>query len=188
MENLNTLCEVIGGDNMLARLVRESNSSTSSTTSCIWTHQFKKEEKVFPITIGLSSDVILKEIQVHCLQVHLNYSQQYTDVVFRIITCLMQTHCFHHLWVWRLEHHFQDWCRVEDSLVLPIRINLIPPTATPPASNSKRVQMWWDISDCISSVLKNQNGLHYREYNSEATLWEISHPEFLHLEVHLCCR
>lgn len=64
---MNNLCEVLGNNFLLSRLVEESNSS-SYNSSFVWTHQFKKDEKEFPITIELSDDVIIKEIQLHCLQ------------------------------------------------------------------------------------------------------------------------
>jgi hypothetical protein len=43
---------------LLSRLVKESNAASFSS-SCVWTHQFKKEEQEFPITISLTSDVIV---------------------------------------------------------------------------------------------------------------------------------
>eukprot|EP01114_Cavostelium_apophysatum_P004652 TRINITY_DN1498_c0_g2_i1.p1 TRINITY_DN1498_c0_g2~~TRINITY_DN1498_c0_g2_i1.p1 ORF type:complete len:1661 (-),score=558.77 TRINITY_DN1498_c0_g2_i1:26-5008(-) len=58
--NLKNLCEIPGNDYAFTRLLKE--------VSAPYQHQFKKEDQFLDINIAISCDVLIKEVQVICIQ------------------------------------------------------------------------------------------------------------------------
>src|SRR5690606_3453956 len=66
LENLNPMTKIIDGDKTFMRVVNDN--IVGSTATSVWPHQFKEGETTTSVTLWVSEDVILGDLQVHCLQ------------------------------------------------------------------------------------------------------------------------
>lgn len=145
LDNLNQFAEVLTSDTSLARLIRDGSSPS---TSNIWTHQFSKEEMQFPITIALSTDAVVTEIQV------LQLSYQRCD--------RFKVHCLHNHRVGNCNSQFPVFIKIETgtSLSRLISSGTYTCNSNPNQPNARYLGILWSLtcSNCYTSCFKFKIG------------------------------